>query len=67
MKMNWLKTPLKIDVHNTIMKIEGINNEKDLFAFSRSLRSYQDLGLIRVPNKVKDKLSMQLMKIYKKI
>ncbi|PWN67630.1 hypothetical protein [Chryseobacterium oncorhynchi] len=65
--MNWLKIPLKIDVHNTIMKIEGINNEKDLFAFSRTLRNYQDLGLIRVPVKVKDKLSMQLMKIYKKI
>lgn len=65
--MIWLKIPLKLDVHNTIMKIERINSEKDLFAFSRTLRSYQDLGLIRVPVKVKDKLSMQLMEIYKKI
>lgn len=59
--------PLKIDVHNTLMKIEKIDNEKDLFNFSRTLRSYQDLGLISVPAKVKNELSIQLMKIYKNI
>lgn len=59
--------PLKIDVANTIIRIEEIETKVELFKYSRMLRAYQDSGLILVPVEVKDKLSEQLMRIYQKL
>lgn len=56
---------VKLDVSGTMEQIRSVTDENSLFALSRKLRMYKDLGLISIPNVIREGLNKQLDRIYR--
>ncbi|MBD8081095.1 hypothetical protein [Chryseobacterium caseinilyticum] len=56
---------VKLDISGTMGQIRQLKTEDDLFSYSRKLRIYRDIGLIKIPDVIRDGLHRQLDRIYK--
>lgn len=58
---------VRLDESGMIKQIQSMQTEDELFALSRKLRMYFDLGLFKIPVSIRDAMNDTLDRIYRSL
>lgn len=58
---------VRLDESGMIKQIQSMQTEDELFALSRKLRMYFDLGLFKIPESIRDAMNDTLDRIYRSL
>ncbi|WP_315055171.1 hypothetical protein [Chryseobacterium indoltheticum] len=61
------KVIVRLDELGTIKQIQEMQTEEELFALSRKLRMYFELGLFKIPVSIRDAMNDTLDRIYRSL